>query len=36
MVQAFARHADPKTTQRYDDAREGLAGIVTRLLGADD
>lgn len=35
VVQRFARHSDPKTTQRYDDNREDLAGAVTRLLGAD-
>lgn len=35
LVQRFARHADPKTTQRYDDNREDLAGVVTRLLGTD-
>lgn len=36
VVQRFARHCDPATTQRYDDAREDLAGVVVRLLGADE
>ena len=35
VVQRFARHADPKTTQRYDDNRDDLAGVVTKLLGTD-
>ena len=35
VVQRFGRHADPKTTQHYDDNREDLAGAVTRLLGSD-
>jgi integrase/recombinase XerC len=33
--QAFARHADPKTTQRYNDSRADVAGAMTRLLGDD-
>ena len=31
-VQKFARHADPKTTQHYDDARRDFFGEVTRAL----
>jgi site-specific recombinase XerC len=34
-VQKFARHADPKTTMRYDDSRKDLAGEVSRMLGDD-
>jgi len=34
-AQKFARHADPKTTQRYDDNRRDVAGQMARLLGED-
>ncbi len=34
-VARFARHANPKTTLLYDDARRDLAGEVARLLGSD-
>jgi integrase/recombinase XerC len=33
--QKFARHADPKTTQRYNDNRADVAGAMARLLGDD-
>jgi integrase/recombinase XerC len=33
--QKFARHADPKTTQRYNDNRSDVAGAMARLLGDD-
>lgn len=36
-VQRFARHADPRTTVRYDDNRSDLAGQVAALVaGAAD
>ena len=34
-VARFARHTNPKTTMLYDDDRQDLAGVVTRLLGDD-
>lgn len=34
-AQRFARHADPKTTQRYNDNRRDVAGEMARLLGDD-
>jgi integrase/recombinase XerC len=34
-AQKFARHADPKTTQRYNDNRSDVAGAMARLLGDD-
>jgi integrase/recombinase XerC len=34
-AQRFARHADPKTTQRYNDNRRDVAGEMARLLGSD-
>jgi integrase/recombinase XerC len=34
-AQKFARHADPKTTQKYNDNRRDLAGDMARLLGDD-
>jgi integrase/recombinase XerC len=34
-AQKFARHADPKTTQRYNDNRSDVAGEMARLLGDD-
>jgi integrase/recombinase XerC len=34
-AQKFARHADPKTTQRYNDNRRDVAGEMARLLGDD-
>lgn len=34
-AQRFARHSDPKTTQRYNDCRLDLAGEMARLLGED-
>jgi integrase/recombinase XerC len=33
--QKFARHKDPKTTQRYNDNRADVAGAMARLLGDD-
>jgi integrase/recombinase XerC len=33
--QKFARHADPKTTQRYNDNLADVAGAMARLLGDD-
>ncbi|WP_435022771.1 tyrosine-type recombinase/integrase (plasmid) [Tundrisphaera sp. TA3] len=32
----FGRHADPRVTQRYDDARTDLAGTLAALVAADD
>jgi Phage integrase family len=34
-AQKFARHADPKTTMRYDDDRTDVAGEVADLIGDD-
>jgi integrase/recombinase XerC len=34
-AQIFGGHADPKTTQRYDDNRTDVGGNMTRLLGED-
>jgi integrase/recombinase XerC len=34
-AQKFGRHADPKTTQRYNDNRGDVAGDMARLLGDD-
>jgi integrase/recombinase XerC len=34
-AQRFARHADPRTTQRYNDNRSDVAGAMARLLGDD-
>lgn len=34
-AQKFARHADPKTTQKYNDNRSDLAGQMAKLLGDD-
>jgi integrase/recombinase XerC len=34
-AQKFARHADPKTTQKYNDNRADVAGEMARLLGDD-
>ncbi len=34
-AQKFARHADPKTTQKYNDNRKDVAGDMARLLGED-
>ena len=34
-AQKFARHKDPKTTQRYNDSRLDVAGAMARLLGDD-
>ena len=34
-AQAFARHSDPKTTMRYNDAREDLGGKMAAMLGLD-
>lgn len=34
-AQRFARHKDPKTTQRYNDNRADVAGQMGRLLGDD-
>ncbi len=34
-AQKFARHADPKTTQRYNDNRKDVAGEMAKLLGDD-
>jgi integrase/recombinase XerC len=34
-AQKFARHADPKTTQRYNDNRLDIAGEMAELLGED-
>ena len=34
-TQRFARHADPKTTMRYDDDRTDMAGEVSELIGED-
>jgi integrase/recombinase XerC len=34
-AQKFARHRDPRTTQRYDDRRKDVAGEMARLLGND-
>lgn len=34
-AQKFARHKDPKTTQRYNDNRADVAGQMARLLGDD-
>jgi integrase/recombinase XerC len=34
-AQKFARHADPKTTQRYNDNRKDVAGEMSRMLGDD-
>jgi integrase/recombinase XerC len=34
-AQKFARHADPKTTQRYNDNRKDVAGDMAALLGRD-
>ena len=34
-AQAFGRHADPKTTQKYNDNRTDVAGEMTRILGED-
>lgn len=33
-VARFARHADVRTTMRYDDERADLAGSVARLVAA--
>jgi len=32
-AQEFARHADPRTTMRYDDNRRGNQGKLSRVLG---
>lgn len=34
-AQKFGRHADPKTTQKYNDNRSDVAGDMARLLGED-
>lgn len=34
-AQKFARHADPKTTQKYNDNRTDVAGQMAKLLGDD-
>lgn len=34
-AQKFARHKDPKTTQKYNDNRSDVAGDMARLLGDD-
>jgi integrase/recombinase XerC len=33
-VQKFSRHADVKVLQRYDDAREDIAGMIAKQLAA--
>lgn len=35
MAQKFARHLDPKTTMKYNDARKDSAGEAAKLLGND-
>jgi integrase/recombinase XerC len=34
-AQRFARHKDPKTTQKYNNSRADVAGAMARLLGDD-
>ena len=35
-AQRFARHVDPRTTLRYDDNREDIAGQVARLVAGEE